>query len=58
MQGSFTKGLIVGSLIGATVAMMNPEMMKNRTRKRMIRGSRMFFRKSGNIINDVVDMFR
>lgn len=59
MQGSFTKGLIVGGLIGASVSMvMSTDMMNGRTRKKMMRQGRSFLRKSGNIISDVVDIFR
>ncbi|MCX7710328.1 MAG: YtxH domain-containing protein [Clostridia bacterium] len=59
MQNGFTRGLIVGSIIGASVSMMmNPDMMKNRSKRRMMRNSRNFLRKSGHIIGDVMEMFR
>lgn len=58
MHRGFTRGLIVGGLIGASVIMMKPDLMKNRTRKRIMRNGRTFFRRSGNIIGDVVEMFR
>jgi gas vesicle protein len=59
MQGGFTKGLIVGGIIGASVSMaMGPDMMKNRTRKRMMKQGRSFLRRSGNIVGDVLDVFR
>lgn len=59
MKGNFTKGLIVGGLIGASVSMvMNTDMMNGRTRKKMMRQGRSFLKKSGNIISDVVDIFR
>jgi len=38
--------------------MMGNNMMDRRSRKRMMRTGRNVFRKSGNIIGDVVDLFR
>lgn len=59
MQGGFTKGLIVGSIVGASISMMmNPDKMNARNRKKMIRTGRNLWRKSGNIVEDVVDLFR
>ena len=59
MNGGFTKGLVVGSLIGASVSMMmNNDMMRPRNKKKMMRAGKMFLRKSGGIISDVVDAFR
>jgi len=59
MNGRFAKGVIVGSIIGASISMMmDPDMMKARNRRRMIRNGRNFIRKSGHIINDIVDVFR
>jgi len=59
MQNGFTKGLIVGSIIGASVSMMmEPGVMKRKNRKRIMRAGRSFLRRSGNIISDVVDVFR
>jgi len=58
-NGGFRKGLIIGGLIGASVGMMmGPEMMKNRTRKKLMRSGRNMLRRSGNIISDVIEMFR
>ena len=58
MHSGFTRGLIVGGILGASIMMMNPEMMKNRTKKKMMRTGRDFMRRSGNIIGDVVGMLR
>jgi len=59
MRNGFTTGLIVGSMIGASVSMMiNQDMMKSRNRRKMVKAGRNFIKKSGNIIGDVVDMFR
>ncbi|NSW89170.1 MAG: YtxH domain-containing protein [Firmicutes bacterium] len=59
MLNGFTKGLIVGSILGASISMMmEPDIMKRRNKKRMIRAGRNFLRRTGNIISDVVDAFR
>jgi gas vesicle protein len=59
MYGKFTKGLVIGGVLGATIGMMmDPGMMKSRTRKRMMRNGRSVIRKSGDIIGDLVDIFR
>ncbi len=59
MGNGFTRGIIVGSIIGASVSMiMNPDMMKGRNRRKMMRNGRNLMRKSGNIVGDVVDLFR
>ncbi len=59
MQNGFFKGVVVGSLVAASVSMMmNPDMMSSKSRRRMMRGGKSFIRKSGNLISDVADMFR
>lgn len=59
MRTGFTRGLVIGSLIGASVSMMmNPDMMKARNRKKMMKNGRNLVRKSGNVISDVISMFR
>lgn len=59
MNGGFTRGLVIGSILVATVSMiMNNDMMRPRTRKKMLRTGRTLLRKSGGIISDVVDVFR
>lgn len=59
MRSGFTKGLVVGGIIGASVSMMmNSDMMKPRTRRRMMRTGRTILKRSGGIIGDVVDIFR
>ena len=59
MNSGFTKGLVVGSIIGASVSMMmNSDLMKPKTRKRMMRTGRTILKRSGGIIGDVVDIFR
>lgn len=59
MHSGFTKGLVIGGIIGASVSIMvNSDMMRPRTKKRMMRNGRTLLRKSGGIISDVVDIFR
>lgn len=59
MRNGFTKGLLLGSVIGASIGwVMDPDMMSNRNRKRMMKNSRRFLRRSGHIVNDIVDVFR
>ncbi|MCX7745345.1 MAG: YtxH domain-containing protein [Clostridia bacterium] len=59
MNGGFTKGLIVGGIIGASVSMMSGQnRMKGRTKRKMMRAGRNLLKRSGNILGDVVEMFR
>jgi gas vesicle protein len=59
MNKGFTKGLIIGSIMGASVSMMmNAGMAKDRNRKKMMKSGRNFFKKSGHLIGDIVSMFR
>lgn len=59
MRTNFTKGLVIGSVIGASIGMvMNRNGMKSKTRKRMMRGGRNLFRKSTDMVGDMIDMFR
>ena len=59
MQRGFVKGIMVGGIIAASVSMMmNSDMVKPRTRRRMMKSGRSFLRKSGDVISDVADLFR
>jgi gas vesicle protein len=59
MRSGFTRGIIIGSIIGASVSMMmDPDMMKGRNRRKMMRSGKSLLRKSGSMLGDVVDMFR
>lgn len=59
MNNGFTKGLLIGGIIGASVSMMvSPDVTKGRTRKRIMRTGRTMLKRSGNVLNDVVDIFR
>ena len=58
MQRGFVKGIVVGSLVAASVGMMmSSDMMSSKSRRRMMRGGISFIRKSGNLISDVAVMF-
>ncbi len=59
MQNGFVKGVMVGGIIAASVSMMmNSEMVRPGTKRRMMKNGRSFLRKSSNIIGDVADIFR
>jgi len=58
-MNNFRKGLIIGGLLGASIAMIsNSDMMNGRNRKRMIKTGRTMMRITGSIISDIVDVFR
>lgn len=55
----FTKGLIIGGILGAAASMMmEPGMMNNKTRRKLMRNGRNLVRSSGSLLGDVVDIFR
>lgn len=58
MKGSFAKGMIVGGLIGASLAMMNSDMMTMKNRKKMMKMGRNFLRRSGSFVNGIIDYMR
>lgn len=59
MNNGFARGLLVGSLIGASLGkMMSSDVMNNKNKRRMMRTGRTLMRRSGNILGDVVDLFR
>lgn len=59
MNGRFTKGMIIGGMVGASIGMMmGPDMMKNRTRRKVKRAGRQLLRRSGNWLEDIVDFIR
>lgn len=58
-NSGFVKGLIIGGVVGASVSMMmsgNSEARKSR--KKLTRGGNDFLRKSGQVVNDVIELFR
>ncbi|MCR4435407.1 MAG: YtxH domain-containing protein [Clostridiales bacterium] len=59
MHSGFTRGLIIGGLIGASFSMMmGPDMMRGRTRRKMMRTGRKLLRRSGSVVGDIVDLIR
>lgn len=60
MRGNgFTKGFLIGGVIGAAVSMvMEPDMLKSKSRRRMAKNGRQLLRKSGHVISDVIDLIR
>ena len=59
MRSGFSRGLLIGGLIGATVSLMsNSGNEKTRKSRRVLRAGRNLIRKSGSVVEDVVDLFR
>lgn len=59
MRSRFTRGLLIGGLIGASISMLtNSEGMRSNKNRRMMKAGRNLLRKSGNVVEDVVDLFR
>ncbi|TYQ15996.1 UNVERIFIED_CONTAM: hypothetical protein Cloal_2496 [Acetivibrio alkalicellulosi] len=59
MNNGFTRGLIIGSIIGASVGMAaNSDMINGKSRKKMKKNGIELMRRSGSIIGDVIDLFR
>ncbi len=59
MRNGFTRGLIVGSIVGASLSMMmETGRMKGRGRRKMMNTGRNFMRQSGNMIGEFIEMFR
>ncbi|MDK2801518.1 MAG: hypothetical protein PWP27_1770 [Clostridiales bacterium] len=54
-RNNFTRGLITGTIIGATVSMMmNP--MEDRDKRRLRKKANSFIRNVGDVIEDIIDM--
>lgn len=59
MRSNFTKGLVIGGLIGASISILtNPDIVDQRTRKKMIRSGRKIVRRSGLVLGDMIHMLR
>ena len=59
MRGGFSRGLLIGGIIGASVSMLSGAGgVKSRKSRRMLKAGRNLIRKSGNVVEDVVDLFR
>lgn len=57
MRGRFSKGMIIGSILGASVGMMM-EGDGMRRRRRMMKNGRRLMRASSEVIDNITDMFR
>jgi gas vesicle protein len=58
-NSGFMKGLLIGGVVGASVGMMlNKNSGTRKSRKKMMDSGSEFLRKSGRLVNDVVDLFR
>jgi len=59
MMNGFAKGVIVGSIIGASVSMlMESGMIKRRHKRKMLRAGRNFLRRTGTVVGDIIDVLR
>ncbi len=59
MLRNFTKGLVIGGLIGASISVLtNPEVVDPRMRKRMMKSGRKILHRSNNMLGEMIQMFR
>lgn len=57
MRGGFSRGMIIGSILGASVGMMM-EGDGMRRRRRMMKNGRRLMRASSEVIDNITDIFR
>lgn len=56
---SFTKGMLIGGIVGASLSMMmNSDMYSKRNRRKTMKKGMRLIKRSGGIISDVTDIFR
>jgi len=58
MRIGFTKGMILGSILGASVGMMMEDDGMRKRRSKMIRNGRRLARSSSAVIDNLTGMFR
>lgn len=59
MGNGFTKGVVIGGLIAASIGIaMNNDIMSPRGRKKMMKSGRKFLRRAGGMVNDIAGVFR
>lgn len=58
MRGGFTKGMIVGSIVGMSMGMMMDNGNMTKSKRRMMKSGRNALRSSSDLISDVIRMFR
>lgn len=58
MNGNFTKGLIIGGLVGVSLNMLSNNMKDPKVRRRMMKPGRNFMRKTNRVFHDVCDLLK
>ncbi|EGD49524.1 hypothetical protein Cpap_3960 [Ruminiclostridium papyrosolvens DSM 2782] len=59
MLRNFTKGLVIGGLIGASVSVLtNPEVIDPRMRRKMMKSGRKILHRSNNVFGEMIQLFR
>lgn len=59
MYARFTKGLIIGGLIGASISMItNPDIVDPKMKRNMIKSGKQIYRRSRHAICDMMDLLR
>ncbi len=59
MLRNFTKGLVIGGLIGASVSVLtNPEVIDPRMRRKMMKSGRKILHRSNNVFGEMFQLFR
>ncbi|MDF2985196.1 MAG: hypothetical protein K0R50_706 [Eubacterium sp.] len=59
MMRNFTRGLVIGGLIGASISVLtNPEIVDPHMRKKMIKSGRKIWRRSNHVFGDMMHMLR
>ncbi len=59
MLKNFTKGLVIGGIIGASIGVItNSDIMDPHMRKKMVKSGRKLMRRSNHVIGDMIDLFR
>jgi hypothetical protein len=59
MYGRFTKGLIIGGLIGASISVLtNSDIVDAKMRRNMIKSGKQICRRSRHAFGDIIDLLR
>lgn len=55
----FAKGILIGGLIGASISILtNPDIVDPHMRRRLIKSGKKIVRRSGNVFDDMIHMFK
>lgn len=58
-DNKFGRGLVIGSVLGMTIGMIySQDKRMRKTNKRIMKSGRNMLRRSGTIVEDVMDLFR